>query len=196
MLEPPANKQKIVVGIAGASGSIYAHRLLHHLATLDNVEVAVVLSKNARTIWRHEIGTDPVFAFKVYDNADFLAPFASGSSLFRRMVIVPCSTGTLGRIASGATDNLITRAAEVMLKERRQLICVLRETPLNLIHIENMRIVTQAGGVICPASPSFYSQPRSIDDVVDTVAFRVMDLMGFPNPTRRWGDYAVGPAGS
>lgn len=180
---------RIVVGVAGASGSIYAQRLLTLLAAAPEIEVAVVLSKNARQIWRHELGSSPQFTFRTYDEHDFTAPFASGSSQFAKMVIIPCSTGALARIATGATDNLITRAAEVMLKERRKLVCVLREMPYNLIHIENMRMVTMAGGIICPATPSFYSQPKSIEAVVDTVVFRVMDLLGVPNASQRWGDY-------
>jgi flavin prenyltransferase len=104
-------------------------------------------------------------------------------------VIVPCSTGTLARIATGTTDNLITRGAEVMLKERRQLICVVREAPYSLIHLDNMRAVTMAGGIICPATPSFYSRPTSIEAVVDTVVFRVLDLLGIANESKRWGEY-------
>ncbi len=183
--------RKIVVGVAGASGSLYAQRLFHHLQTLPEIDVAVVFSRNARQIWRHELGADPALGFPVYAETDFLAPFASGSSLFQSMVILPCSTGTLARIATGATDNLITRAAEVMLKERRPLVCVLRETPYSLIHIENMRAVTLAGGIICPATPSYYSQPKSLEDAADTVVFRAMDLLGLPNPSKRWGDYPV-----
>lgn len=182
------NRPKIVVAVAGASGSIYAQRLFSRLREADQLEVAVVFSRNAHTIWRHELGTEPDPGFPTYDERDFSAPFASGSSRFEKMVIIPCSTGTLARIASGATDNLITRGAEVMLKERRRLVCVLRESPYNLIHIENMRTVTLAGGIICPASPSFYSQPAGLEDAIDTVVFRVMDLLGLPNRSFRWGD--------
>ncbi len=182
--------EQIVVGVAGASGSIYARRLLKYLEQLDPaVEVAVVFSRNARQIWRHELGEEPATNFRIYDERDFAAPFASGSSRFAKMVIVPCSTGTLARIATGATDNLITRAAEVMLKERRRLVCVLRETPYNLIHIENMRTVTMAGGIICAATPSFYSRPADVDAVVDTVVHRVLDLLGQPHTGKRWGEY-------
>jgi flavin prenyltransferase len=184
--------EPLVVAVAGASGSIYARRLLGHLEKIEGLEVAVVFSRNARQIWRHEIGGEPVTRFHVYPEGDFNAPFASGSCRFTRMAIIPCSTGTLGRIASGATDNLISRAAEVMLKERRRLVCVLRETPYSLIHAENIRTVTLAGGIICPATPSFYSLPRTIDEVADTVVFRVMDLLGLPNASRRWGEYPVG----
>ena len=189
-------KPRLVIAVTGASGSIYARRLFTHLERVADLEVAVVFSRNAREIWRHELGTDAAAPFRIYDERDFCAPFASGSSLFDRMVLIPCSTGTLARIAHGLTDNLITRAAEVMLKERRRLVCVLRETPFSLVHIENMRLVTAAGGIVCPATPSFYSQPKSIDDVVDTVVFRALDLLDLPNPARRWGDYPMqGKAG-
>jgi flavin prenyltransferase len=180
---------RIVVAVAGASGSIYAQRLLARLAVASLAEVAVVFSHNAKQIWAQEIGDLPSLPFRTYDERDFTAPFASGSSRFRKMVIVPCSTGTLARIATGATDNLITRGAEVMLKERRQLICVLREAPYSLIHLDNMRAVTMAGGIICPATPSFYSRPASIEAVVDTVVFRVLDLLGIANESKRWGEY-------
>jgi 4-hydroxy-3-polyprenylbenzoate decarboxylase len=181
--------EQMVVAVAGASGSIYARRLLAELIATRAIEVAVVFSRNARQIWRHELGVEPECPFRIYDDRDFTAPFASGSSRFAKMIIVPCSTGTLARIATGATDNLITRAAEVMLKERRKLVCVLRETPYNLIHIENMRTVTMAGGIICPATPSFYSQPKTVDEVVDTVVSRALDLAGIPCAAKRWGDY-------
>jgi 4-hydroxy-3-polyprenylbenzoate decarboxylase len=181
--------ERIVIAIAGASGSIYAQRLLVRLAAVSSAEVAVVFSRNAKQIWADELGAPPTLPFRVYDERDFTAPFASGSSRFRKMVIVPCSTGTLGRIASGATDNLITRGAEVMLKERRQLICVVREAPYSLIHLDNMRAVTMAGGIICPATPSFYSRPTTIEAVADTVVFRVLDLLGIVNESKRWGEY-------
>lgn len=184
-------KARLVIAVTGASGSIYARRLFTHLGHIPDIEAAVVFSRNAREIWRHELDADVAAPFRIYDEHDFCAPFASGSSLFDRMVLIPCSTGTLARIAHGVTDNLITRAAEVMLKERRRLVCVLRETPLSLVHIDNMRLVTTAGGIVCPATPSFYSQPRSIDDVVDTVVFRALDLLDLPSPTRRWGDYPM-----
>jgi len=186
---------KLVVGVAGASGSLYAQRLFHHVRQLKGLEVGVVFSRNAREIWRHELGGEPDIPFKVYGERDFTAPFASGSARFDKMIILPCSTGTLARIAHGVTDNLLTRAAEVMLKEQRRLVCVLRETPLSLIHIENMRAAALAGAIICPATPSFYSRPESIEDVVDTVVFRAMDLVGLPNPAKRWGEFET-PLGS
>jgi flavin prenyltransferase len=182
------NLGKLIVAVAGASGSVYAQRLFHHLRPLRELEVAVVFSPNARDIWRHEIGSEPSVPYRVYHERDFTAPFASGSARFDKMVIIPCSTGTLARIAHGVTDNLLTRAAEVVLKERRRLVCVVRETPLSLIHLDNMRTATIAGAIMCPAIPSFYSRPQSIEDAVDTVVFRVMDLLGLPNGAKRWGE--------
>jgi 4-hydroxy-3-polyprenylbenzoate decarboxylase len=124
----------------------------------------------------------------VYSKYDFSAPFASGSGKFDTMIIIPCSMGTLGRIATGTSSDLITRAADVVLKERRKLICVARETPYNLIHIKNMETITLAGGIICPATPSFYSQPKTIEEVASTVVDRVLDLAGFEINSFRWGN--------
>lgn len=180
--------KKIAVAITGASGSIYAKRLLEQLAGYKDIEVGIVLSKNAADVWQHELQELPDLPFEVYDRTDYRAPFASGSARYRHMVIIPCSMGTLGRIANGFSDDLITRAADVILKERRQLICVVRDTPLNLIHIENMRTVTLAGGTILPAVPSFYSLPKSIDELVDTVVHRVIDQLGLESQTYRWGE--------
>ena len=122
-----------------------------------------------------------------YEKTDFNAPFASGSGKYNVMIIVPCSMGTLGRIASGVSNDLIIRAADVVLKERRKLICVVRETPYNLIHIKNMETVTLAGGIICPATPSFYSRPTTLEEVAATVVDRVLDLAGFDIKAFRWG---------
>ena len=180
--------KKIVIAITGASGSIYAKRLLDQLEMQEDIEVGVVLSKNAPDVWQHELGEAFDTKFPVFDRQNYFAPFASGSAKYMHMAIVPCSMGTLGRIASGFSDDLITRAADVILKERRQLICMIRDTPLNLIHIDNMRTVTQAGGVILPAIPSFYSKPQTIDEVVDTVVHRIMDMMGLELQTYRWGE--------
>lgn len=180
--------KKIVIAITGASGSIYAQRLIEQLPQDGSVEVGLVFSKNAKDVWHHELNAPFEFPFPHYELGDYRAPFASGSAQYNHMVIIPCSMGTLGRIASGFSDDLITRAADVILKERRQLICVSRDTPINLIHIENMRKVTLAGGLILPAVPSFYSKPKSIEDVVDTVVHRVLDQLDLRPTTYRWGE--------
>src|SRR5690606_24610953 len=127
------------------------------------------------------------YPFPFYSKNDFSAPFASGSAQYDTMIIAPCSMGTLGRIAGGVSSDLISRAADVILKERRKLICVIRDTPYNLIHIRNMETVTLAGGIICPATPSFYSNPTTIEEVVSTVADRVLDLAGLDIRAFRWG---------
>ncbi|TSD66848.1 UbiX family flavin prenyltransferase [Inquilinus sp. KBS0705] len=183
-------KKKIVVAVTGASGAIYAKLLLDKLQQLQSqiAEVAIVMSDNAKQVWEFELDNSnhSNYPFKVYAKNDFMAPFASGSARFDTMVVVPCSMGTLGRIASGVSDDLITRAADVILKERRKLILVARDTPLNLIHIRNMATVTEAGGIICPAVPSYYNKPKTIEDVAMTVVNRVIDLIGLENQSYRW----------
>ncbi|RVU00585.1 UbiX family flavin prenyltransferase [Mucilaginibacter limnophilus] len=185
-------KKKIVIAITGASGAIYAKLLLDKLQQLSVQveEVGIVMSDNAREVWRVELGNEDYshYPFKFYSKHDFNAPFASGSARFDTMVVVPCSMGTLGRIASGVSDDLTTRAADVILKERRKLILVARDTPLNLIHIRNMETVTLAGGIICPAIPSYYSKPQTIEDVAMTVVNRVIDLIGLESESYRWGE--------
>ncbi|WP_299289173.1 UbiX family flavin prenyltransferase [uncultured Mucilaginibacter sp.] len=185
-------KKKIVVAITGASGSIYAKLLLQQLQVLQEqiAEVGVVMSDNARDVWRFELGDESYqnIPFKIYGKTDFMAPFASGSARFDTMIIVPCSMGTLGRIAGGISNDLTTRAADVVLKERRRLILVARDTPLNLIHLRNMQTVTEAGGIICPAVPSFYSLPKTIEDVAMTVVNRIIDLAGFEHESYRWSE--------
>lgn len=183
------SKRKIAVAISGASGSIYAALLLEELKKNKDLEVALVLSKNAGTVWQEELKNEDYkhLPFKVYDNQDYYAPFASGSSTFDTLIIVPCSMGTIGRIASGISDNLISRAADVMLKERKKLICVVRETPYNLIHLRQMTSLTEAGAIICPASPSFYSKPENIAELALTVVHRIMKLAGIPYQGFAWG---------
>ena len=181
-------KKKVIVSITGASGSIYADRFLKQLAQFDHVEAGVVFSKNAPDVWEHELSRPMEVPFPVYDRSNYRAPFASGSAKFMHMVIIPCSMGTLGRIAHGISDDLTTRSADVILKERRQLICVVRDTPLNLIHIDNMKKVTEAGGIILPAAPSFYSRPKDMNELVDTVTHRVLDLIGLDPKGYRWGE--------
>lgn len=184
--------QKIVVAITGASGSIYAKVLLSKLLQLkDNInELSLLMTHNAKDVWRTELGDENFSQLPVkhFTQQDFNAPFASGSGQYNTMIIIPCSMGTLGRIASGISNDLITRAADVILKERRKLICVARETPYNLIHIKNMETITLAGGIICPATPSFYSRPKTIEEVAATVVDRVIDLAGLPVKTYRWGE--------
>ncbi|RYD86596.1 MAG: UbiX family flavin prenyltransferase, partial [Sphingobacteriales bacterium] len=172
--------------------AIYAKLLLDKLQQLQSQieEVGIIMSDNAREVWRVELGNEDYnnLPFKYYSKYDFNAPFASGSARFGTMVVVPCSMGTLGRIASGVSDDLTTRAADVILKERRKLILVARDTPLNLIHIRNMETVTLAGGIICPAIPSYYSKPQTIEEVAMTVVNRIIDLIGLENKSYRWGE--------
>lgn len=179
---------KLVIGISGASGAIYAKTLLDFLKTTTHV-VEITASENALEIGREECEIDyREYGFKCYGPRDFDAPFASGSAKYDSLAVVPCSMGLLGRIAHGYSDDLLARAADVFFKERRRVILVPRETPLSLIHIENMRLVTQAGAVVIPAIPSFYSKPKTIQEMVDTVIARVLDHMGVENDLRkRWG---------
>jgi len=185
-------KKKIIVAITGASGSVYARLLLDNLTKLSSQieKVGVVMSDNAKEVWRFELGNSNYdnYPFDFYQKMDFNAPFASGSAKFDTMIIIPCSMGTLGRIAHGISNDLISRAADVVLKERRKLIAVVRDTPFSLIHINNMKTVTEAGGIICPANPSFYSIPKTIDEVAQTVVSRVIDLAGLEQDSYRWNE--------
>lgn len=190
---------KVVVAITGASGSIYARLLLEKLVLIRDQwnDVAIVMTENAKQVWETELLNDHYknLSLKNYATTDFTAPFASGSGKFNTMIIIPCSMGTLGRIATGVSNDLITRAADVVLKERRKLICVVRDTPYSLIHIRNMEVVTLAGGIICPATPSFYSLPKTIEELAATVVDRVLDLAGFDIKTFRWGFTNPGEGG-
>jgi 4-hydroxy-3-polyprenylbenzoate decarboxylase len=183
--------RKILVAITGASGSVYSKVLLDKLFTIKNQweELSVVLTTNAKEVWKTELGNEYYnnYPATFYTQQDFNAPFASGSGKYDTMIIIPCSMGTLGRIATGISNDLISRAADVVLKERRKLICVIRDTPYNLVHIRNMETVTLAGGIICPATPSFYSKPTTIEEVAATVVDRVIDLAGLNIETYRWG---------
>ena len=184
--------KKIVVAVTGASGSIYAKLLLDNLKTLKHQidRVGIVMSDNAKEVWRYELGNDDYnnYDFDFYSKMDFNAPFASGSAKYDTMIIAPCSMGALGRIAHGISNDLISRAADVILKERRKLIAVVRDTPFSLIHLNNMKTVTEAGGIICPANPSFYSLPKTIEEVAQTVVDRVIDLAGLEKESYRWND--------
>jgi len=184
-------KRKIVVSVTGASGAIYANVLFRKLSEIKKhlAEVAVIFSANAREIWDYELkeSFEVASPFRLYEMNDFDAPFASGSSCFDTLIICPCSMGTLGRIAHGISDDLISRTADVILKERRKLIAVPRETPFSLIHLENMKSVTLAGGIICPAIPSFYSKPETLEEAVETVVDRILILAGFNIDSFQWG---------
>lgn len=181
---------KVAVAVTGASGSLYAKVLLDQLRQLGSQvsEVGLVWSDNARTVWKEEIGNESHadYPFRVFDRHDFMAPFASGSSSYEALIVCPCSMGTLARMAQGISNDLVTRAADVMLKERRRLICVVRETPYNLVHLRNMTALTEAGGIICPASPSFYSRPQTLEDAALTVVHRVLQLAGLKVDSYRW----------
>lgn len=178
---------KIVVGISGASGAIYAKQLLDFLKTTDHV-VHLTASENALDIAHEETGIDyREYGYPYYASRDFSAPFASGSAQYDALAIVPCSMGMLGRIAHGYSDDLLARTADVFFKERRKVVLVPRESPLSLIHIENMRLVTLSGAVVIPAIPSFYSKPKTIEEAADTVIARVLDQLGIENRLRpRW----------
>jgi len=184
-------KHKIIVAVTGASGAIYAKVLFDKLVQLQGQieEVGVLMSDNAKYVWKTELENTDYnnYPFTFYDKMDFMAPFASGSANFGTMIICPSSMGTMGRIAAGISNDLTTRAADVILKERRKLIIVARETPYSLIHINNMKTITVAGGIICPATPSFYSKPQTFEDLAATVIDRVITLTGLKNNSYSWG---------
>ena len=179
---------KIVVGISGASGSILGVRLLQELK--GKAETHLIITETAKQILEHETGFSvksvEQLATKSYKNSDFFASVASGSFQTDGMVIIPCSMKTLAGIASGFSDNLLLRTADVCLKERRKLILVARETPLSYIHIKNMKTVSKAGAVILPPVMTFYSKPKTIDDMVNHIVGKVMDQLGFQMEYKRW----------
>ena len=180
---------KLVIAATGASGTIYLQRLLEQIDCAAH-EVHLVMSAHAKQVAKQELDRLKI-PKKVtqYSEHDLNVPFVSGSARFDAMAIVPCSMATIGRIASGSSDTALLRAADVFLKERRKLILVPRETPWNLIHARNVVTLLEAGAVVLPAIPSFYSRPSSLIDVVDTVVWRVLDQIGLPNPRAyRWGD--------
>jgi len=183
--------QKLIVAIGGSSGAIYAKLLLDRLSGLSDQydELAIVVSRNAEINWQLEIKDRNIadYGFRMFGPADFDAPFASGSARFNTMIVCPCSMGLLARMAHGLSDDLMTRAADVILKERRKLIVVPRETPFSLIHIDNMKKLTEAGAIICPAIPSFYSGATTLEQICMTVVDRVLDLAGFEIESYRWG---------
>ena len=184
--------KKIIVAVGGSSGSIYAKVLFDKLETLKDQwqNVGVVMSDNAKYNWELELGNRNFdkYGFEFYDKNNFMAPFASGSAKYETMIVCPCSMGLMARIATGVSNDLTTRAADVILKERRRLIVVPRDTPYSLIHINNMKTLTEAGGIICAASPSFYSRPQTFEELAATVIDRVIDLAGFDLNSYRWGE--------
>ena len=181
---------KLVIGVSGASGAPYARKLLDFLAEhgpAHGVTADLVFTETGKMVWAQEIGGVPKYPFKSWSNRDFTAPFASGSSMYDAMIVIPCSAGALSRIAYGISVDLLGRAADVMLKERRRLVLVLRETPISLVHARAMTQVIEAGAFVMPASPSFYSNPRTIDELCGTVVARVLDRVGLPNDLmQRW----------
>lgn len=186
-MDSPKN---IVVAVTGASGSVYAQQLIGKLQslTVNQAQIALIFSETGKQVWEYEI-SQPIpegNSITRYENSSFFAPPASGSAGFDAMVVIPCSMGTLGRIANGTSNDLISRSADVMLKEKKPLILVVRESPYNLIHLENMKQVTLAGGTIFPASPSFYSKPTNITEVIDTVVDRVLSTLGFNVDGYKW----------
>lgn len=181
---------KLLLAITGASGAVYAKQFIDAMKFQNNVELSVVASRNALRIFQEELGLDLKSYFAgVHERKDFDVPYVSGSAKMDAMVVMPCSSGTLGRIAHGVSDDAITRAADVFLKEKRKLILVPRETPLNLIQLRNFVTLAEAGATILPAMPSFYSGQKTLEDATYTVVARVLDHLGLANPkASRWMD--------
>ena len=186
---------KLVIAATGASGTIYLQRLLEQIDCAAH-EIHLVMSGHAKQVAKQELDHFKIPAsVSQHAENDLNVPFVSGSARFEVMVIVPCSMATLGRIASGSSDSALLRAADVFLKERRRLILVPRETPWNLIHARNVVTLLEAGAIVLPAIPSFYSRPDSVTAIVDTVVWRILDQIGLPNPSAyRWGDEKAKPS--
>jgi len=189
-MENQKNK-KLVIAITGASGSLYAKLLMDEVVKHQHLfkEISVVMTNNAKEVWEYELKNKDYtnYPFKFWEANNFYAPFASGSAGYTDMIICPCSTGMLGRIANGISNDLITRAADVMMKERKKLVLVVREMPYHLIHLQNMRILTQAGAIICPASPSLYHLPSNIEELLMSVVHRVLNLIDiYPSKQYKW----------
>ncbi|GAB4463279.1 MAG: flavin prenyltransferase UbiX [Bacteroidales bacterium] len=181
---------KLIIAVTGASGSLYADKMLSEVIQNSNYEVALIFSETGKKVWEYELKKNvPVETdrIKIFDNQNYFAPTASGSANYNYMVIVPCSMGTLGRIAHGTSNDLISRSADVMLKERKKIILVPRELPYNLIHLKNMTTLTEAGAMIVPASPSFYSHPKSIEQLVQTVTDRILKYIDISKDSYEWG---------
>lgn len=186
------DKKKIVVAVTGASGAIYARCLLDRLSELSSQydNVAVIFSAAAIDVWKYELENEDWknYSFTFYENSDFFSPLASGSAAYDTMIICPCTMGTLGRIAQGSAETLITRCADVMLKEKKKLILVPREAPYNLIHIRNMETVCAAGAIVYPANPIFYDKPKNIDDLVHGLINRILHIAELQVEKFSWGD--------
>ena len=182
---------KLVIAATGASGAIYLQRLLEQIDCRAH-DVHLIMSGYAREVVKQELDDFKIPpAVSQHSETDMNVPFVSGSARFDAMVVVPCSMATLGRIASGSSDSVLLRAVDVFLKEHRKLILVPRETPWNLIHARNVMTLLEAGAIVLPAIPSFYSRPSSITDLVDTVVWRILDQIGLPSPgAYRWGEKA------
>jgi 4-hydroxy-3-polyprenylbenzoate decarboxylase len=189
-----STKKKIVLGITGASGAPYAKRLaevFRERVAKGEIEVGVCLSSTAPEVWALECGGDirEELGLPVWGARDYRAPFASGSAGWHAMAIVPCSMGTVARVAHGTSDTLLTRAADVMLKERRTLLVVPRETPLSTLHLENLTALSRHGALVLPAMPSFYGRTKTLEQAVDTVVGRILDHLGLEHDlVKRWGD--------
>lgn len=187
--------KRLIVGVSGASGMIYAKRFLEAASQYNQLEIHLVISANARAIIAHELGPKADLsrlAFQNYKPDNLMAPVASGSFRTDGMIIIPCSMKTLAGLASGYADNLLLRAADVTLKEKRPLLIVPREAPLSPIHLENMVKLSNWGVRIMPACPGFYHLPKNLDELVDQFVFRVMDVLGLESPIRRWGNHLSG----
>lgn len=180
---------KLVIGITGASGSIYAEKLLNDVLHYSNYSVCLIFSETGKKVWTYELQKDIPSEnerIKIFNNNDFFAPPASGTANYSYMVVVPCSMGTLGRIAHGISNNLICRSADVMLKEKKKLIVVPRELPYNSIHLKNMTTLNNAGAIIIPASPSFYSLPANIEQLIETVTDRILKFIDIKKKSFNW----------
>ncbi|MCO5105423.1 MAG: UbiX family flavin prenyltransferase [Burkholderiaceae bacterium] len=197
-MDLPGAPQRIIVGISGASGAVYGVRLLQVLRDCPGVQSHLVVSDTGWRTLRHELGLErpavQALAHQAHDARDVGASIASGSFQCTGMVVAPCSMRTLASVAHGLSDNLLTRAADVVLKERRRLVLMARETPLHLGHLRNMVSVTEMGAIVCPPLPAFYLRPQSVADIVDASVARVLDLLGLPHAlAERWTGKELGP---
>lgn len=183
--------KRLIVGISGASGVIYAQRFLQKVAKYNKTELHLIVSANAQAVVDHELGEETdlsQLAFRTYRPDDLMAPICSGSFPVNGMIVIPCSMKTLAGMATGFADNLLLRAADVTMKEKRPLYLVPREMPLSPIHLENMLKLASRGAQIIPACPGFYHLPKDLDELIDQFVFRIMDILGLKSPLKRWGN--------